>query len=97
MTLEEHTVIQWRKGSSIDVEVGINLDRGDLETHGLEEETSGRGNNTLADTRDDTSRDEHVLLDHCGYVERERGFVLFLWMGKEGLLRENNKQKKVCR
>lgn len=64
-----HTVIQWRKGSSIDVEVGINLDRGDLETHGLEEETSGRGDNTLADTGDDTSRDENVLLDHCG--ERE--------------------------
>lgn len=58
------TVIEGGEGAGINVEVGVNLDRGDLETHCLEEETGGGGDNTLADTRDDTSGDENVLLDH---------------------------------
>ena len=57
-------MVKRRQGPGIDVEVRIDLDGGDLETHGLEQQTGGRGNDTLADARDDTTRDEDVLFDH---------------------------------
>ena len=63
-------MIKRGQSSSIDVEVGVNLDRGNLETHSLEQETSGGGNDTLANTRDDTTRDDNVFLDHDDKYER---------------------------
>lgn len=57
-------MIKRGQGAGIDVQVRVDLDRGDLKTHGLEQETSGRGDDTLADARDDTTRDEDVLFDH---------------------------------
>jgi len=75
------TVIKRGQGASINVQVGVNLDRGDLETHGLEQETSRGGNDALADARDDTSGDENVFLDHfCDDMSantRSNGRVFF--------------------
>lgn len=61
-------MIERRESSSVNVEVRVNLDRGDLETHCLEQEAGRRGNDALADARDDTSRDENVLLDHAEFA-----------------------------
>jgi hypothetical protein len=48
------TVLNWGHSTRIDVDVGVDLNAGDCETGGLEEQTSAGGDNALANTGDDT-------------------------------------------
>lgn len=57
-------MVKGGEGSGIDVEIGIDLDGGDLEAHSLEKEAGGGGDDSFANARDDTARDEDVLFDH---------------------------------
>lgn len=66
------TVIERRKSPSIDVEVRVDLDRGDFEPHSLEQQPGGRGDDTLADARDNASRDEDVLFVPLEHDEAPR-------------------------
>lgn len=43
----------WRHGPCIDVHVRVDLDAGDGETNGLEQEAGARGYDALPHTRDD--------------------------------------------
>lgn len=58
---ELRTVIKWAHQTSINVEVRVNFDGSNTKTQTLEQGASARGNDTLTDTGNDTSRDDDIF------------------------------------
>jgi hypothetical protein len=54
-------MIQRAHQTSINVEIRIDLDRCDTEAQALQQCTSAGSNHTLADPRDNTTRDNNIL------------------------------------
>lgn len=54
------------EGASVNVDVGVDLDGGDMQPAGLEDGADAAGDDPLADARDHPTRDQDVLhLPRC--------------------------------
>lgn len=55
------TMLIWRKGAGIDVDIGVDFDSCDMKAAGLQDCSHAAGNDTLANARYDTARNKYVL------------------------------------
>lgn len=55
------TVLEWRKGAGIDVDVRIDLDRGHIYAAAVEQCAEGAGDDALADATDHATRNQNVF------------------------------------
>ena len=55
------TVLVWWEGSSVNIDIGVNLDGGDAHTTGLQDGADAAGDDTLANAADYSPSDQDVL------------------------------------
>lgn len=85
-------MIQRVHETGVNVQVGIDLDGGNAQTHALEEGAGARGNDALADTRDHTTRNNNVF-GHGTILEKVKVENRYVMDRGRGCLQSWNRTK----